>query len=97
VYNLGFGKVIKQSVKSNTHRYIVQDRADLVLISWLFNGNMVFTRANRFNTFLSALNDKQLKHGENIIIPIYATVLPTLSDHWLAGITDGVGSLLALY
>jgi hypothetical protein len=91
--NLGFGKVIKQSVKSNTHRFIVQDRAHLVLISWLFNGNMVFpTRANRFNTFLSALNEKLLKQGENIIIPIYATVLPTLSDHWLAGITDGEGS-----
>lgn len=79
---LGFGKVIKQSVKSNTHRFIIQDRAHLVLISLLFNGNMVFpTRANRFNTFLSALNEKLLKHGEDIIIPIYATVLPTLRDY----------------
>jgi len=91
--NLGFGKVIKQSIKSNTHRFIIQDRAHLALISLLFNGNMVFpTRANRFNTFLSALNEKLLKHGENIIIPIYATVLPSLTDHWLAGITDGEGS-----
>jgi Cytochrome C and Quinol oxidase polypeptide I/LAGLIDADG endonuclease len=91
--SLGFGKVIKQSEKSNTHRFIIQDRAHLVLISLLFNGNMVFpTRANRLNTFLSALNEKCLKHGENIIIPIYATVLPTLRDYWLAGITDGEGS-----
>lgn len=91
--SLGFGKVIKQSVKSNTHRFIIQDRAHLVLISLLFNGNMVFpTRANRFNTFLSALLEKLLKHGESIIVPIYATVLPTLTDYWLAGITDGEGS-----
>lgn len=93
--NLGFGKVIKQSVKSNTHRFIIQDRAHLVMISLLFNGNMVFpTIANRFNTFLSALNEKLLKDGENLIIPIYATVLPTLSDHWLAGVTDGEGSFI---
>lgn len=90
---LGFGKVIKQSTKANTHRYIVQDRLHLTLISLLFNGNMVFpTRASRFNTFLSALNEKLLKHGEDFIEPIYSTVLPTLSDHWLAGITDGEGS-----
>lgn len=91
--SLGFGKVIKQSIKNNTHRYIIQDREHLVLISLLFNGNMVFpTRANRFNTFLSALNDKLLKRGDNIIVPIYATVLPSLKDHWLTGITDGEGS-----
>jgi cytochrome c oxidase subunit 1 len=91
--SLGFGKVIKQSVKSDTHRFIVQDRAHLAIICWLFNGNMVFpTRASRFNTFLSALNEKLLKHGEDIIIPIYATVLPSIRDHWLAGITDGEGS-----
>ena len=91
--SLGFGKVIKQSVKSNTHRFIIQDRAHLALICSLFNGNMVFpTRASRFNTFLSALNEKLLNHGENIIIPIYATVLPSIKDHWLAGITDGEGS-----
>ena len=91
--NLGFGKVIKQSVKSNTHRFIVQDRSHLSIISLLFNGNMVFpTRAARFNTFLSALNEKLLKSGECIIVPIYATVLPSLKDAWLAGITDGEGS-----
>lgn len=91
--SLGFGNVIKQSIKSNTHRFIVQDRANLVLISLIFNGNMVFpTRANRFNTFLSALNEKLLKHGQSIIVPIYATVLPTLTDYWLVGITDAEGS-----
>jgi len=53
---------------------------------------MVFpTRAIRFYTFLSALNEKLFKHGNNIIIPIYATVLPSLNHHWLSGITDAEG------
>lgn len=93
VKNLNFGKAIKQSVKSNTHRFIVQDRLHLSIISLLFNGNMVFpTRAAKFYTFLSALNEKLLKHGENITTPIYATVLPSLKDGWLAGISDGEAS-----
>lgn len=90
--NFGFGKVIKQSIKSNTHRYIIQDIDHLNLLSLLFNGNMVFpTRALRFHTFLSALNEKRLKYGKDIITPIYATVLPSLKDYWLSGITDAEG------
>lgn len=93
VKNLNFGKIIKQSVKSNTHRFIIQDRLHLTIISSLFNGNMVFpTRSARFNTFLSALNEKLLKHRENLIIPIYTTVIPSLNDGWLAGISDGEAS-----
>lgn len=91
--NLGFGKVIKQSIKGNTHRFVVQDMVHLKLISLLFNGNMVFpTRTTRFLTFLSSLNEKLLKKGLPVIVPIYATVLPSLTDCWLAGITDGEGS-----
>lgn len=55
---------------------------------------MVFpTRANRFNFII---NEKLLKHGESIIVPIYATVLPTLTDYWLVGITDAEGSFTRL-
>jgi len=90
--NLGFGIVIKQSVKNNTHRYIVQDIKGLTVLSLLFNGNMVFpTRTARFHTFLSALNEKLLAKGLPIIIPIYKTVIPSLKNWWLAGITDGEG------
>ena len=89
---LGFGSVIVQSTKSNTHRYVVQDIKGLTLISLLFNGNMVFpTRIARFHTFLSALNEKLLTKNLPIIYPIYKTVLPTLNDWWLSGITDGEG------
>ena len=90
--NLGFGKVIKQSVKQSTHRYIVQDINNLSLLSLIFNGNMVFpTRNARFLTFLSSLNEKLLKNNSTVIEPLRTCVLPTLKDSWISGITDGKG------
>ena len=86
--NLGFGKVIKQSVKQNTQRYIVQDVKNLILVCLLFNGNMVFpTRNARFTTFLSSFNEKLLKKNIPIIQPIHTCILPTLKDGWISGIT----------
>ena len=91
--NLGFGKVIKQSIKSNTHRFVVQDIRNLVLICNLFNGNMVFpTRNARFLTFLSAINEKLLKKNMKTISHINNTILPSLNDAWLSGISDGEAS-----
>ena len=79
--NLGFGKVIKQSIKVNTHRFVIQDRNNLFLICLLFNGNMVFPSRNaRFLTFLSSFNEKLLKRNLPIIIPKINTILPTLND-----------------
>lgn len=53
---------------------------------------MVFpTRTTRFHTFLFALNEKLLANNLPIIIPIYKTVIPSLENWWLAGITDGEG------
>jgi hypothetical protein len=90
--NLGFGKVIKQSVKQNTHRFVIQDITNLYLICELFNGNMVFpTRKARFLTFLSAFNEKLLKKNLNTISPLDTYVIPSLKDAWISGITDGEG------
>jgi len=90
---LGFGNVIVQSTKNKTHRYIIQDVKGLILISLIFNGNMVFpTKIARFHTFLSALNEKLLTKNLPLIYPLYYTVVPTLNDWWLSGITDGEGS-----
>jgi hypothetical protein len=90
--NLGFGSVIVQSIKTKTHRYVVQDIKGLTLISLIFNGNMVFpSRTARFHTFLSALNEKLLAKGTSIIYPLHNLVVPTLNDGWLCGITDGEG------
>ena len=91
--NLGFGKVIKQSVKQNTHRFVIQDTKNLHLICLLFNGNMVFpTRRARFLTFLSYFNEKLLKRNLVTITPSDICVSPSLCDAWLSGITDGEGS-----
>lgn len=90
--NLGFGKVLKQSVKQNTHRFIVQDIKNLYLICLIFNGNMVFpTRNARFLTFLCFFNERLIRKNLNTITPLNTCVVPTLEDNWLAGITDGEG------
>ena len=90
--NLGFGKVIKQSVKQNTHRFVIQDFKNLYLICLLFNGNMVFpTRKARFLTFLSFYNEKLLKKNINTITPLDVCVIPSLKDGWISGITDAEG------
>nr|YP_009517219.1 LAGLIDADG homing endonuclease [Myochromella boudieri]AYE93149.1 LAGLIDADG homing endonuclease [Myochromella boudieri] len=64
----------------------------LLLICLIFNGNMVFfTRNSRFLTFLSAYNDLALRMKLKIINPIFDTLLPTLEDNWLLGLTDAEG------
>jgi cytochrome c oxidase subunit 1 len=79
--NLGFGKIIKQSVKQNTHRFVIQDLQNIYLICLLFNGNMVFpTRKARFLTFLSAFNEKLLKKNLISITPLDICVTPSLKD-----------------
>lgn len=91
--NLGFGKVIQQSAKQKTHRFIVQDFNNLFLICLLFNGNMVFpTRKARFLSFISFFNERLLKKNLITISPLDVCVTPSLKDGWLSGITDGEGS-----
>lgn len=87
---MGFGKVIKQSVKQNTHRFVVQNITNIYLICLLFNGNMVFpSRKARFLTFLSSFNEKLLKKNLVTITPLDVCVYPSLKDAWISGITDG--------
>nr|QNR58501.1 hypothetical protein [Diaporthe longicolla] len=91
--NLGFGRVIKQSIKQNTHRFVIQDFKNVYLICLLFNGNMVFpTRKARFLTFLSTFNERLTRKNLNTITPLDNCVIPTLEDGWLSGISDGEGS-----
>lgn len=100
--NLGFGKVMPQSLKQNTHRFVVQDLKNIFLICLLFNGNMVFpTRKASFLTFLTNFNEKLLKNNslkrlgerqEVTPLPLVdKCVLPSLKDGWISGITDGEG------
>ena len=90
--NLCFGKVIVQSSKQKTHRYIVQDMKNISLICELFNGNMVFpTRKARFMSFISFFNERLIKKNEISIPIIYNYLTPSLNDCWLLGITDAEG------
>nr|YP_010846170.1 LAGLIDADG homing endonuclease [Cyathus stercoreus]WEV87357.1 LAGLIDADG homing endonuclease [Cyathus stercoreus] len=91
---LGFGKVILQSQSGNTHRFVVQDIRNLLLICLIFNGNMVFpTRNARFLRFLDTFNERSLRIAlkKETLEPITSTILPTLKDNWLAGIIDSEG------
>lgn len=93
--NLGFGKIIVQSLNQKTHRFVIQDYKNLYLICLLFNGNMIFpTRNARFLTFISFFNERILKRIKYLepISPITSCILPSLDDAWLSGITDGEGS-----
>ena len=79
--NLGFGKVIKQSIKQNTHRFVIQDIKNIYLICLLFNGNMVFpTRKARFLTFLSSFNERLIRKNLNTITPLDTCLIPSLED-----------------
>lgn len=84
---LGFGNVMKQG--ATTSRYVVKDMANLELLILLFNGNLVFPlKQCSFALFLEAFN----KRTKGAIIPfIPKLVIPTLHDHWLAGIADAEG------
>ena len=73
--------MIKQSIKQNTHRFVIQDFKNLYLICLLFNGNMVFpTRKARFLIFLSTFNERLIRKNLNTIIPLDNCVTPTLED-----------------
>lgn len=90
--SLSFGKVIVQSEKQKTHRYVVQDTHNIGLICELFNGNMVFpTRKARFVSFLSFYNEKLIKKNMESITIKNDLIIPSLNDSWLSGITDGEG------
>src|SRR5271157_5879733 len=89
---LGFGKVIKQGVR--TSRYIVQDKKGLELINSLFNGNLVIpSKKESFKKFLTLYNIK-VNRGKILldkIEPIRSNILPTLKNSWLSGFTDAEG------
>lgn len=90
--NLGFGSVMVQSKKTNTHRFVVQDTETLILICAIFNGNLVFpVKKAKFELFVAALNVKLAKANKPSIVLKNQLVLPTLQDGWLLGFTDAEG------
>jgi hypothetical protein len=89
--NLGFGVVRKQDEKKNTHCFRVNDKSGLLKIILILNGNIFLeSRQEEFKLWVAAYNQK---YGTNIS---YSTLnnsaLPNLSNTWLSGFTDAVGS-----
>ncbi len=84
---LGFGRVIKQGAK--TSRFIVEDLANVKLLIYIFNGNLVFPSKHcNFSLFLKAFNNRS---NLGYIHYINRLVVPTDKDYWLAGFTDAEG------
>jgi len=84
--NLGFGKIYKQG--NRAHRYIVQDKKNLLHIINIFNGNLVFSkRRAQFEKFVECFN----KHYNMDIKVLPSNVSPLLSDAWLSGLIDSEG------
>ena len=82
---LGFGKV--REYKDCT-RYIVTDPNDILLLFFIFNGNLVLNhRLNQLCDWLKLINkNKNLNLSLN-----YNLIKPSLNDSWLSGFTDAEG------
>jgi hypothetical protein len=99
---LGFGKIVLQSKRLKSVRWVVQDAHSLKCGITLFNGNMVLpTRLERFHRFVEGYNAfirkprlRKRDYG-HAIQPLKARVNPTLNDGWIAGFSDGEACFFA--
>lgn len=91
---LGIGKVkhFPQGTSGNKndfYRLIVDNSSQILLLAFLFNGNLALThRIKQLSLWTKVLNKK---FGENTIILIEKAVSLTLQDAWLSGFTDAEG------
>lgn len=80
---LGFGTVkFIPSPSGGYHRFIVSDKANILTLGLLFNGNLVLSHRIFQLSFWRRISGFQI-----IKIP----VIPTLIDPWLSGFTDAEG------
>jgi len=92
--NLGIGivKHFPQGTNGNKndfYRLIVDDPSHILLLAFLFNGNLAITRRiQQLSLWIQALNDR---FGANTILFINTAVSVTLQDAWLSGFTDAEG------
>ena len=79
---LGFGTVREFPRFS---RFVVEDKASIELLLYLFNGNLVLAyRQSQLARWIELSN-------QETVAAISTLVLPTLSDSWLSGFTDAEG------
>ena len=91
---LGFGTVKhfpqgKSGNKNDFHRWVVDNPSHILLLAFLFNGNLALThRIQQLSLWVQALNNR---FGANTIQLINTVVTVTLHDAWLSGFTDAEG------
>ena len=82
---LGFGTV---KLYNDYYRYIVTDPDNILLLFYIFNGNLVLSyRQNQLAKWVQTLN-----HNLNLSLALNIRLIePSLSDSWLSGFTDAEG------
>ena len=75
--------------KNDFYRLIVNNPSHVLLLAFLFNGNLTLThRIQQMDLWVKALNSR---FGTNTILYINTSVTVTLQDSWLSGFTDAEG------
>ena len=75
--------------KNDFYRWIVDNPSDILLLAFLFNGNLAIThRIQQLALWVQCLNHR---FGTNTIEFINTAVSVTLQDGWLSGFTDAEG------
>lgn len=79
--------------KNDFYRLIVDNPSQILLLAFLFNGNLALThRIQQLSLWINVLNKKfGSQTVENTIIFINKAVSITLQDAWLSGFTDAEG------
>lgn len=86
---LGFGVVRIQDKVKNNHCFKVNDEKGLLNLISIFNGNLFLdTKQKEFKLWIDAYNNKY----ETTLVYLKNINKPDLSNYWLSGITDAVGS-----
>ena len=96
---LGFGTIRKIKYKGTMiYRYVVEDLTGILLLTLIFNGNLVIPhRINQLNKWLFIINLKLKTQGSRVyglcstIIPSSYLFKPNLKNAWLSGFTDAEG------
>lgn len=96
---LGFGKVYAYSSKNTVfHRYIVTDIKSILLLTLLFNGNLLIPhRIKQLTKWISDVNNRLITSTSSItnvtdpIIQIMAIQPVSLNNAWISGFTDAEG------
>lgn len=79
----------KSGKKNDFYRLIVDNGSHILLLAFLFNGNLAMTqRIQQLSLWVKALNHRFVN---NTVIFINTPVIITLQDSWLSGFTDAEG------